>query len=562
MNQFPPLIPGVLFLFDFSPIILFLPNLVLYCQKLTVEIVGEKLKLYMRNLLLRIRKKSGKMFARSLDYVEIIGNRLPHPATLFALLAVTVVIISWIGHAVGASAEHPVDGTIIEARNLLSGDGIRWMYTNLINNFLKFPPLGYVLVVMIGIGVAEGSGLFTTLIRSLVLSAPPKLVTGAIVFAGILSHLASEAGYVILIPLGAMIFHALGRHPMAGLAAAFCGVSGGFGANFFIGSIDPILAGISQSAAQMIMPEMVVNPAVNYYFMFVSSFLIVFIGTWVTERIVEPRLGKYQGSAEKLPIVQLTVREKKGLRWAGIALLLTVAALAFTVIPEKGIFRDPATGSILHSPFFNGIIIGILLMFFIPGLVYGIIVGTIKNDKQVAKYIGQSMSGMGGYIVLVFFAAQFVYFFNYSNLGIILAIKGAHGLQSIGLTGITLIVAFVLLSAFINMFMGSASAKWAIMAPVFIPMLMLIDPPYHPALTQAAFRIGDSVTNLITPMMSYFALIVTFAQKYDEKYGIGTIISTMIPYTVMLTLGWVLLLVLWMILGIPLGPDGPLYIPS
>jgi len=516
----------------------------------------------MKTLLMRIRRKSGKIFARSLDWVEIIGNRLPHPATLFALLAVIVVIISWIGHAVGTHAQHPVDGTIIEARNLLNGDGIRWMYTNLINNFLKFPPLGYVLVMMIGIGVAEGSGLFTTLIRSLVLSAPPRLVTGAIVLAGVLSHLASEAGYVILIPLGAMIFHALGRHPMAGLAAAFCGVSGGFGANFFIGSIDPVLAGISQSAAQMIMPEMVVNPAVNYYFMFVSGLIVVFIGTWVTERIVEPRLGKYMGNAEKLPIVQLTTTEKKGLRWSGIALLITLAALAITVIPENGIFRDPETGSVLHSPFFNGIIIGILLMFFIPGLVYGSIVGTIKNDKQVAKYIGQSMSGMGGYIVLVFFAAQFVYFFNYSNLGIIFAIKGAHGLQSIGLTGIPLIVAFVLLSAFINMFMGSASAKWAIMAPVFIPMLMLIDPPYHPALTQAAFRIGDSVTNLITPMMSYFALIVTFAQKYDEKYGVGTIISTMIPYTVLLTLGWVLLLVIWMILGIPLGPDGPLYIPA
>ncbi len=506
-----------------------------------------------------IRTKSGKIFARSLDYVEIIGNKLPHPATLFALLALFVVVMSWIGHALGAQAEHPVDGTIIVAKNLLSGDGIRWMYTNLINNFLKFPPLGYVLVVMVGIGVAEGSGLFTTMIRSLVLSAPPRLVTGAIVMAGILSHLASEAGYVILIPLGAMIFHALGRHPMAGLAAAFCGVSGGFGANFFIGSIDPILAGISQSAAQMIDPEIVVNPAVNYYFMFVSGFVVVLAGTWVTERIVEPRLGKYGGSAERLPIVQLTAEEKKGLRWAGVALLVTVAALAFTVIPQNGIFRDPDTGSVLHSPFFNGIIIGILLMFFIPGLVYGIIVGTIKNDKHVAKYIGQSMSGMGGYIVLVFFAAQFVYFFNYSNLGIIFAIKGAHGLQAIGLTGITLIVAFVLLSAFINMFMGSASAKWAIMAPVFIPMLMLIDPPYHPGLTQAAFRIGDSVTNLITPMMSYFALIVTFAQKYDEKYGIGTIISTMLPYTVVLTVGWILLLVIWMILGIPLGPDGPLY---
>ena len=516
----------------------------------------------MKGLIGKIRAKASKLFVRSLDYVEIIGNKLPHPATLFALLAIIVVLLSWLGHALGAHATHPVDGTVIEAKNLLSADGIRWMYTNLIDNFLKFPPLGYVLVVMIGIGVAEGSGLFTTMIRSLVLSAPPKLITGAIVLAGILSHLASEAGYVILIPLGAMIFHALGRHPMAGLAAAFAGFSGGFGANFFIGSIDPSLAGISESAAQMIMPDITVNPAVNYYFMFVSSFLVVIIGTWVTERIVEPRLGKYEGTAEKLPIEQLGKKEKKGLRWAGFSLLITLALLALTVVPENGIFRDPETKSVLHSPFFNGIIIAILLMFFIPGLVYGLIVGSIKSDKDVAKFLGKSMSGMGGYIVLVFFAAQFVYFFNYSNLGIIFAIKGAHSLQSIGLTGVTLIVAFVLLSAFINMFMGSASAKWAIMAPVFIPMLMLIDPPYHPGLTQAAFRIGDSVTNLITPMMSYFALIVTFAQKYDEKYGIGTIISTMIPYTVMLTIGWLLLLVIWMLVGIPLGPDGPLYIPS
>jgi len=509
-----------------------------------------------------IRASISNRFMRSLNYVEIIGNKLPHPATLFALLAVIVVFLSWLGHALGTQAVHPVDGTIIEAKNLLSGDGIRWMYTNLNNNFLKFPPLGYVLVVMIGIGVAEGSGLFTTMIRSLVLSAPPKLITGSIVLAGILSHLASEAGYVILIPLGAMIFHALGRHPMAGLAAAFCGVSGGFGSNFFIGSIDPILAGISESAAQMINPELTVNPAVNYYFMFVSSFLVVFIGTWVTEKIVEPRLGKYKGDAEKLPIDQLTTKEKKGLRWSGIALLITLAALAFTIIPENGIFRNPETGSVLHSPFFSGIIIAILLMFFIPGLVYGLVVGSIKNDKDVAKFLGKSMSGMGGYIVLVFFAAQFVYFFNYSNLGIIFAIKGASTLQTIGLTGIPLIIAFVLLSAFINMFMGSASAKWAIMAPVFIPMLMLIDNPYHPGLTQAAFRIGDSVTNLITPMMSYFALIVTFAQKYDKNSGIGSIISTMIPYTIMLTLAWITLLVVWMFFGLPLGPDGPLYIPQ
>jgi len=513
----------------------------------------------MKDFLKAIRRFSSKTFAKSLDWIEIIGNKLPHPATLFFMLAVIVMVLSWVSSLFSVHAFHPVDGTLITVNNLVSADGFRWIYTNIIANFLKFPPLGYVLVVMVGIGVAEGSGLFTVMIRSLVLSSPPKLVTGAIVTAGLISHLASEAGYVVLIPLGAMIFHALGRHPMAGLAAAFCGVSGGFGANFFIGSIDPILAGISESAARMIIPDMVVNPAVNYYFMFVSGFVVIIIGTWVTERIVEPRLGKYTGTAEKLPIEQLTPVEKKGLRWAGYGLLITLVLLAISVVPEWGIFRDPNTGSVLHSPFFQGIIIGILLMFFIPGLIYGIVVGTIKNDKHVAKHITQSMAGMGGYIVLVFFAAQFVYFFNYSNLGIIVAIKGAQGLQSIGLTGVTLIVAFVLLSAFINMFMGSASAKWAIMAPVFIPMLMLIDPPYHPGLTQAAFRIGDSVTNLITPMMSYFALIVTFAQKYDEKYGIGTIISTMIPYTVMLSLFWVGLLVIWMLFGIPLGPDGPIF---
>jgi aminobenzoyl-glutamate transport protein len=499
------------------------------------------------------------LFLRMLDYVEIVGNRLPHPATLFGGLALIVVVLSWVAHMAGTSALHPVDGHLITSKNLLSGEGVRWMYENILHNFLKFPPLGYVLVVMIGIGVAEGSGLFATMIRALVLGAPKRLITGAIVLAGIISHLAAEAGYVILIPLGAMIFHALGRHPMAGLAAAFTGVSGGFGASFFIGSIDPILAGISESAARMIRPEMVVNPAVNYYFMLVSAFVVLIVGVWVTEKIVEPRLGVYKGTAERMPIVQLSDLEHKGLRNAGWALLATLILLALTIIPENGLFRDPNTGSVLHSTFFRGIIIGILLVFFFPGMAYGITVGSIRNDKDVAAHLGKSMAAMGGYVVLVFFAAQFVYFFNYSNLGIIFAIKGAQGLQSIGLTGIPLIVAFVMLSAFINMFMGSASAKWAIMAPVFIPMLMLIDPPYHPALTQAAFRIGDSFTNLITPMMSYFALIVTFAEKYDKRYGIGTIISTMLPYTIFLAIFWTALLVVWMLIGLPLGPDGPLF---
>ncbi len=508
----------------------------------------------------KINKFFKKIFLKSLDYIEIVGNRLPHPATIFAMLAGIVILISTITYWMGVSAVHPVDGTVVTVNNLLSGDGIRWIYTNILDNFLRFPPLGYVLVVMVGIGLAEGTGLFAIMIRALVLGAPPKLITAAVVLAGIISGLAVEAGYVILIPLGAMIFHGIGRHPMAGLAAAFCGVSGGFGANFFIGSIDPILAGISTSAAQLIIPDMVVNPAVNYYFMIVSSFVVLIVGVWVTDKIVEPRLGKYEGSAERIAIEQLTYREKKGLKWAAISAGLFLAAWALTVIPENGLLRNPETGSILHSPFFDGIIIGILLFFFIPALVYGRIVGTIRNDKDMMKHIIKSMSGMGGYIVLVFFAAQFVYFFNESNLGLIIAIKGAAGLRDIGFTGPVLIASFVLLSAFINLFMGSASAKWAIIAPVFIPMLMLLDNAYHPGITQAAFRIGDSLTNLVTPMMSYFALIVTFAQKYDERYGIGTIISTMLPYTILLGIVWIATLMLWVWLGIPLGPDGQIYI--
>lgn len=507
----------------------------------------------------KMKNFSSRLFQRSLDFIEIFGNKLPHPATIFGLLALLVMLMSWVTYLAGYQAIHPVNGSVIEVKSLVSADGIRWIYTNMVHNFVMFPPLGYVLAVMIGLGVAEGSGLFTVLIRSLVLSSPKNLITASVVFAGVLSHLASEAGYVVLIPLGAMIFHALGRHPMAGLAAAFCGVSGGFGANFLIGSIDPILSGLSTSAAQIIDPEMVINPAVNYYFMIISGFLVVLVGTWVTNRIVEPRLGTYEGTAERIPVQQLTSLEKKGMKWAGWGFLFIIALLALTVVPQNGIFRNPETGSILHSPFLDGIIIGILVFFMVPGLIYGYVLGNIKNDKDVIKHITQSMKSMASYIVLVFFAAQFVYFFSYSNLGLVVAINGAEALTRIGLTGIPLIMAFVVLSAFINMFMGSASAKWAIMAPVFIPMLMLLG--YHPGLTQAAFRIGDSVTNLITPMMSYFALIVTFAQKYDQRYGMGTIISTMLPYTLFLTVSWMLLLMVWMLLGIPTGPDGPLYMP-
>lgn len=502
--------------------------------------------------------KKRSFFDRFLDGVEVVGNKLPHPATLFALMAVLVVILSAVASTLGLSATHPITGESVTVNNLLTADGIRWMWTNVEKNFVDFPPLGLVLVVMVGIGVAEGSGLFTVLVRQLVLGAPRSMITAAIIVAGIFSHLASEAGYVILIPLGAMIFHALGRNPMAGFAAAFCGVSAGFGSNFLIGSVDPILAGLSTSAAHIIDPSMQVNPMVNYFFMVVSAFMVVIVGTWITEKIVEPRLGKYTGELSPLDIEELSKTERKGLRMAGIGALAVIGLLAWSIIPENGLLRDPETGGILHSPFFKGIVVAIFLIFFVPGLVYGIITKTIRNDKDVVKHMTSAMKGMGGYIVLVFFAAQFVYMFKESNLGIVVAINGAAWLKSIGLTGIPLLIGFALLSAFINLFMGSASAKWAIMAPVFVPMFMLLD--YHPGVAQAAFRVGDSVTNVITPMMSYFALIVTFAQKYDEKYGIGTIISMMLPFTFIFFIAWTIIISIWYLTGFPLGLDGPIYL--
>jgi aminobenzoyl-glutamate transport protein len=503
-------------------------------------------------------EKKRSLLLRFLDRVEKIGNRFPHPATLFAIFAVTVAALSWIISRSGVTAVHPGTGETISAVNMISGDGLRFMWAKATDNFVYFPPLGIVLVAMIGLGVAEGSGLISAVLRHMVTSAHPRLITAAVIAAGILSHLASSAGYVLLIPLGAMIFAAFRRHPIAGLAAAFLGVSGGFGANFLIGSIDPILAGLTESAARIITPDMSITPAVNFYFMLTSAVMIVVVGTFVTEKVVEPRLGKYEGETEDFE--KVSPDEKKGLVWAGISIVIFLAILALLTLPGNAILRDPETGSLLRSPFMDGLITAIMIFFMIPGIAYGIAVKSIKSDKDIVKFMTNSMKGLSGYIVLVFFAGQFVYYFKYSNIGVLMAIKGAEFLGSIGFTGVLLLVSFVVLSAFINLFMGSASAKWAIMAPVFVPMFMLLG--YHPGITQAAFRIGDSVTNIITPMMSYFALIVTFAQKYDEKYGIGTITATMLPYTVIVGLVWTILLAVWMLLGIPVGPDAPIRLPG
>jgi aminobenzoyl-glutamate transport protein len=490
-----------------------------------------------------------------LAVVERGGNALPHPSTLFLLFALGVIVLSDLAARSGLEAAHPSTGEIIRPVSLLSVPGLHRILTEMVTNFTGFAPLGTVLVALLGIGIAESSGLIGTALRLLVLSAPRKLLTVVVVFCGVMSNMASEIGYVLLVPLAAMIFRAAGRHPIAGLAAGFAGVSGGYSANLLLGTIDPLLSGLTEEAARLVEPTATVNPACNYYFMFVSTFVITAVGTWVTERLIVPRLGAWKddgdvGAAEELR--PLSVEEKRGL-WAALATALFGAALMlWGTVPADGFLRHPETGSLLRSPFMSGIVAMIFLLGALCGLAYGLAARTIRSDADAMKGMARSMETLGGYLVLVFFAAQFVAYFNWTNLGLIIAVKGASALQASGLGGLPLILAFIALTAFLNLFMGSASAKWALMAPVFVPMLMLLG--YPPELTQAAYRIGDSSTNIISPMMSYFALIIAFFQRYDRSAGIGTLVATMLPYSLSLLLAWSVLLVAWIQLGLPLGP--------
>lgn len=504
-----------------------------------------------------LKKRVGIM-QRMLNWTEKAGNALPHPATLFALFALAVLVLSAIGHALGWEAIHPGTNEIVRPINLLSHDGIHRILVEMVDNFTGFAPLGIVMVAMLGIGIAEQSGLISAIIRMLVLNSPPRILTFIVVFTGILSNVASDVGYVLLIPLAGVIFMAVGRHPIAGMAAAFAGVSGGFSANLVLGTVDPLLAGLSQEAANIIDPSYEVNPTANYYFMVASTFVIALAGTFVTEKIVEPRLGKYSGPYQEKDnsFDKLSKKEKKGLLMALFAFLFILAITMIGLIPEDGFFRG-SDGGMLSSPLIRGVVAMLFITAGSMGLAYGFSTGAYKNDTDVVNGMSASMKTMATYFVLVFFAAQFVAYFKWSNLGIILAVNGANFLMSADIGLIPLMILFILLAASINMLMGSASAKWAILAPIFIPMFMIMG--YSPELSQVVYRIGDSVTNVISPMMSFFALIIAFVQKYDPKAGIGTIIAAMVPYSITFLLLWILLLVVWLLLGIPLGPDAGIY---
>ncbi|WP_208585961.1 AbgT family transporter [Gracilibacillus suaedae] len=501
-------------------------------------------------------KKKVGLFQRSLNRIESIGNKLPHPVTLFVILAFIVLIASAVVSGLGVSVEHPGNpDEQITVKNLLNTEGITYIFTSMVDNFINFAPLGVVLVTMLGIGLAERTGLISAGLRAFVLALPKSLITAGLVFAGIMSSMATDAGYVVLPPLGAVLFAALGRHPLAGLAAAFAGVSAGFSANLVPTALEPLLGEMTIAATTDEAYAETMNILMNYYFTIVSVFLLTLVGTFVTEKLVEPRLGAYTGSYKE-EATDLTKVEKKGLAYAGLSLLIGLIAVSFLIVPENAPLRGE-DGAIIISPFMSSLVPIIFILFFIPGVVYGIVTKNIKNDKDVANHLSDSMGTMGLFIVLSFAAGQFVAFFEESNLGMLIGVYGAEFLDSISLTGIPLLIVFIIIAGIINIFIGSATAKWAMMAPIFVPIMMQFG--YSPELTQMAYRIADSSTNIISPLMTYFALIIAYAQKYDKKMGMGTLISTMFPYSIFFLVIWTLMLIVWILLGIDLGPGSPVH---
>jgi aminobenzoyl-glutamate transport protein len=541
-----------------------------------------------------------------LGIIERIGNALPDPAILFVIGAAIVVLLSavasWSGWSVlpqrlepvtemvmvdGEEVRRPVldeageqlvrlvpnpsfnDGQPIEAFNLLTSDGIYWMFESMVANFVGFAPLGIVLTGMLGIGVAERTGLIGAVLKAFMLFAPRRLLTPIMVFLGIMSSLGLDAGYIVLPPLAAALYKSVGRSPLAGIAAVFCGVSAGFNANLFITGLDPMLASFSEIGAKVIEPEYVVAATCNWYFMIASTVVITLAGWATSAWIVEKRFarkspeegGPVTPTAEDLATQRLEPAEWRAMAWAfaafAVAIALMLAAIGIPDWPLHGLDRQGA-----FPRWVRVIVPLIFLTFLIPGVVYGVVMGNVRSSKDLARLFTESMAYMAPIIVLAFFAAQFIEYFKKSQLDQMLAHAGGAWLAELQMPAAALIVSFVLVTMLFNLFIGSMSAKYAMFAPIFVPMLMLAA-GISPELTQAAYRIGDSTTNIITPLNAYLVIILVVMQKFAPKAGMGTLIAMMLPYTVVFTVVWIILLLMWMALGIPLGPEGPLvYRPS
>jgi aminobenzoyl-glutamate transport protein len=492
-----------------------------------------------------------------LNAVERAGNRLPDPVFIFVWFIIALVGVSVWAAGQGLTAVNPVDGNTIEAVSLLSSENLRRLFLDMPRTLTGFAPLGYVLVVMLGAGIAERTGLFSAAMRQAVKGAPVKLLTPIIVFTAIVANHAADAAYVVLIPLAGALYAAAGRHPIAGIAAAFAGVSGGFSANIFPGHLDALLLGITEPAARLIDPTWSMNIAGNWWFLIGMTLLFVPLGWFVTDKIVEPRLGPWTPSASApidLSAGDLSKAERRGLLWAGIALVLVVALWVWLTVAPNAPFYDAAAEVPEErlTPFYQSLVAGFFVLFLLTGVFYGVAAGTVKSHRDVVRMTTQSMADMGGYIVLAFVAAHFVAMFNWSNLGGILAISGAEALKATNLPTYGLLAGIVLLAACINLVIGSASAKWAALAPILVPMLMLLG--VSPEMSTAAYRMGDSVTNIITPLMVYFPLVLTFCQRWKPEFGLGSLMAVMLPFSLTFLVFGTALVAAWVFFELPLGP--------
>jgi aminobenzoyl-glutamate transport protein len=509
-----------------------------------------------------ISKETG-LINRFLNFIEVAGNKLPDPAVLFLLLMVLVWFLSWPLSTMEFDAVNPRDNQPIAVANQVNGEGIARLLTSMVSTFVNFAPLGVVLVALLGIGVAEHTGLISAMIKTALGVVPRWLLTPTLILVGIGSHYAVDAGYVLVIPIGGVIFYAAGRHPLAGIAAAFAGVSGGFSANFWVPSgLDPLLQGFTLSAAQLYDPDVQVSIVNNNVFTAASTVLIVLVGWFITDRIVEPRVSSQpvDGDPSQMPkFEEVKPQEVRGMLAALATALLGVAVMAWWASPEDSALRYQGSLLNFQAPLMQSIVPLIFLFAIVPAIVHGYVAGTVKSHKDIVKGMSKAMETMAYYIVLAFFCALFIWMFNQTNIGLLLAIKGAGFLKSLGLPGSITIFGIVLLVGLVNLLVGSASAKWALISAVFVPMLM--DLGISPDLTQAAYRVGDSSTNIITPLMPYFPLVVVFCQRYVTNTGIGTLVSLMLPYSIALLLLWSALLIIFWALGLPLGTDSSYVYP-
>ncbi len=490
-----------------------------------------------------------------------MGNKLPHPFWIFVWICVFIVVLSAITAFFGVSAVHPDTGQSVVAQNLVSGEGLRCFLEEMVTNFAHFAPFGLVLVMLMGVSIAERSGLLAVALRTVAFSVPRKVVLPVIFILGACGNIGSDAGIVIVPPIAALIFAQMGLNPIAGLIAGYAGATAGFTANFFIAGTDVLLAGISTQVTQQMPVPMEVSATANWYFMIASTILLGLGGAFIARRYTIPRCQQftiYDHEGLEVSDGKLTPLERKGLIRAGIALLVYSVVIILLVAPAGAPLRNQETGGLVPSPFLRGLIPILFFFFAIPGYFYGKTTGAIKKPNDILKQMEHGMKELSGYIVLMLVVAQFINLFAWSNLDTILAIAGAEVLKATGLTGPVMFTLFMILIAVLNIFLGSGSAKWAIFAPIFIPMLAQLN--YSPAFVQLMYRVGDSITNCVTPLYVYFPLLLGWIHKYNKNIGIGTIVSLLVPYAVVLFIMWVVLLFVWYFLGLPIGVGEGIYI--